>query len=72
MNIHVPDDDALLTTGKVAARYDRHIRSIDRWLDNPAVGFPQPDLCVNSRRFWRVSTLRRWEISQATSKAEAA
>ena len=72
MNIHAtPDDDALLQTGKVARRYGRHIRSIDRWLANPAVGFPPPDMVVNNRRYWRVSSLRQWEIRRALP-AEAA
>ncbi|MDQ0395196.1 hypothetical protein [Labrys monachus] len=76
MSFQASDDDVLLPTGQVAKRYHRHVRSIDRWLSNSELGFPAPDMQVNGRRFWRLATLRRWELARAVpaeaAKAEAA
>ena len=30
-------------------------------------GFPQPDLVIAGRRFWKLSTLEAWERRKATA-----
>jgi hypothetical protein len=47
-------------TRKVAQRYNTTIMSIERWLRNPEMDFPQP-VYFGPRRFWRLSDLVRWE-----------
>ncbi len=45
-----------LPIGAVAARYSISTRTVDRWLADPRVGFPQP-LRVRDRRYWRIADL---------------
>jgi hypothetical protein len=59
-----PADDRYLSTVQVKKRYGiaRHNdMKIKRWQKNPRVRLPQPDLVVNARRFWKLSTLLAWE-----------
>jgi hypothetical protein len=39
-------------------------RTIERWLDTDALGFPQP-LVINRRRYFRVAELIAWERARA-------
>jgi hypothetical protein len=61
------DNEEWFGTRQVRARYN-HVctRTIDRWIINPNLGFPQPTL-INGRRFWRIQELRRWESERLQS-----
>lgn len=48
----------------VAARFASTIRTIDRWTDDPRLGFPAP-VYLGRMRFWRVADLEAWEAAQA-------
>ena len=36
----------------VAERYGVSTRSVDRWRNNPSVGFPSPAMEINDRCYW--------------------
>lgn len=74
-------DDApahqFLTGPAVCARYQITDISLHRWLADEQLGFPQPAMRVNGRRFWLESDLLEFERSQIKrdarkGKAEAA
>ena len=65
-----PETDRRLPAKLVAQRYGVVVRTIGRWLDNPKLRFPKPEV-VNNRRYWSLNKLRRWDrarIRQATGK----
>ena len=47
----------------LAARYGVHVRTIERWIGDPKLGFPQP-LYIRKRRYIRASDLQAWEELQ--------
>ena len=53
-------EDRRLSAVQVARRYGVVVRTIDRWCDRPKLNFPHPET-VNLRRYWWLSTLRRWD-----------
>lgn len=58
-------DDVYLTARQVRARFgDLSDMSLWRWINDPEMDFPRP-LVVNTRRFWRLSDLVRWERGRA-------
>ena len=60
-------NDRYLTATQVRQRYGN---ASNMWLHrrlHDDSGFPRPDLVVNGRRFWRVSSLIRWERKQVTA-----
>jgi hypothetical protein len=71
-NNDIAQADPFHPTRAVCQRYRIVDRTVDRWIKNPNVGFPEPDLEVNGRRYWKESTLQRFERRRATSKREAA
>jgi predicted DNA-binding transcriptional regulator AlpA len=54
------DDDRYLTTREVAGRYSASTRSIDRWVADSALGFPQP-FYINQRKYWSLRALSQWD-----------
>src|SRR5262245_13001867 len=60
-SLDVPRDDRRLTAAQVARRYGITRRSLDRWLATPDMGFPPPDLRINTRRYWDELVLVRWD-----------
>jgi hypothetical protein len=54
------EGDRRLPAKAVARRYGVVVRTIDRWLDNPKLGFPKPEV-VNNRRYWWLNKLCRWD-----------
>lgn len=56
------------TRGLIAARYQRHPRTISRWQNDPEVGFPAPDLTINSRNYWSAETLDAFDRSRASQR----
>ena len=59
-----PISPLYIDAGKTAGRYGKSIRSLDRWLDDPRMGFPHP-VYLGRMRFWRVADLEAWEAEQA-------
>jgi hypothetical protein len=51
-----------LTSGRVGRRYEKTVRTIDRWLD--AGILPQPDLVIRGRRYWAAETLEKFHAEQ--------
>jgi predicted DNA-binding transcriptional regulator AlpA len=61
-----------LTRNQVAERYGGvHVRSIDRWSEDPKMGFPKP-LYIGSRPMWDESELEQWERTRARRNATEA
>ena len=55
-----------LTARQVRARYgDISDMSLWRWLNDPALNFPQPML-INKRRLWSLHSLELWESKRET------
>jgi hypothetical protein len=52
---------------KTAERYGVHVRSIERWEQNPEMNFPKP-LVVNGRKYDNVPALEAWERMRAAGK----
>jgi hypothetical protein len=57
-------DSSLVPSRKVLERYLICDRTLDRWVVNPALGFPKP-VIINRRRYWRVADLAAWERVRA-------
>lgn len=54
-------DEALLTAKHVKQWFGRTSdMALYRWIHDPKIGFPQPDVHIGSRRYWYAGTLRRW------------
>jgi hypothetical protein len=47
-----------------ADRYDVSTKSIDRWVEDPRLGFPAP-FYINSLPYWNEDELIAWERSRA-------
>jgi predicted DNA-binding transcriptional regulator AlpA len=58
------------TGPQVEARYGVTDMTIWRWLKNPKLGFPQPTMTVNGRRYWDEAELRQWELSRVAPRGE--
>lgn len=54
----------------VRERYRVSDMTIWRWLRDDSVGFPQP-VYLGRYRYWRVSDIEAWEVSQAKKGAAA-
>ena len=63
-----PVPDQRLPATAVARRYGVVIRTLNRWLIDPKLGFPKPEI-VNGRRYWTAATLRIWDRSRARRSA---
>lgn len=55
--------DFHLDMSEVAERYGISIRTLERWLKDPALGFPVP-MVINKRRFFKASELHRFDETQ--------
>jgi predicted DNA-binding transcriptional regulator AlpA len=60
----LPSGGPFLSARKVWERYDVTDRTIDRWIADPAMGFPQP-ITINKRRYFSESELTAWERRRA-------
>jgi predicted DNA-binding transcriptional regulator AlpA len=61
--ITIPDSADLLPDPQVAQRYNVNPRTLYRWDEQPALGFPKP-LRINRRKYRRVAELEGWERSR--------
>jgi len=57
-----------LPSKKVCARYHIVMRTLDRWIADPAMQFPKP-LYINGRRFHSEPELIAWERKRAAMAA---
>jgi hypothetical protein len=68
------DLDRKLTARSVARRLDVSVRTIDRWLTQSHMHFPQPALRTFdasgrvANRYWRLGDIVEWERAQASRK----
>jgi hypothetical protein len=52
------------SSGAVAQRYGKCVRTIDRWLQDTDLKFPPPDLVINGKRLWSDGTLDQFDAKQ--------
>ena len=65
----VLDDDVLLTSTQTRARVGNVSNmAIWRWMRDPRVMFPLP-VKINSRNYWRLGDLRRWQAEHVAKAA---
>jgi predicted DNA-binding transcriptional regulator AlpA len=69
--MHQPATDRLLRSRAVQERYGITDRTLDHWLADPELGFPQP-LIINRLRYFREAELASWERQRAAETASAA
>jgi hypothetical protein len=50
-----------LTTRRVAKRYSVSTRTITRWRQNPAIGFPAPAVSINGRDYYDEEQLDQFD-----------
>lgn len=55
-----------LPAAKVWARYGVRAITLERWLKNTQLCFPEP-IRINGRRYWRLGDLQAFEARQASS-----
>lgn len=58
----------LVTSGSVASRYGRSLRTLMRWIRDRPSGFPAP-MQINRRYYWSENDLEVWEKSLASNAA---
>jgi predicted DNA-binding transcriptional regulator AlpA len=63
-----PTGGPFLPSKKVWERYGMTDRTLDRWVADPAMGFPQP-LLINKRRYFSEAELVAWERRRAAGRA---
>jgi hypothetical protein len=56
-----------LPTAKVAERYGRTPRTIERWLVNEKLNFPHP-VYINRFKYWNIDELETWERKRAAAR----
>ena len=56
-------DHVFLQANKVWARYGVSFMTINRWVKDERVGFPQP-VYIGRFRYWRLTELQEWEAKQ--------
>jgi predicted DNA-binding transcriptional regulator AlpA len=59
-----------LRKGEVAERYGNvTTRTIDRWTEDPKLGFPQP-IYIGSTPLWDEAELAAWERDRASERPQ--
>jgi predicted DNA-binding transcriptional regulator AlpA len=62
----------LLNSGDVRRRCGNvSLMSLFRWLRDPTVAFPRPDIVISKRNYWRESTIAAWLASRAPRRPAA-
>jgi hypothetical protein len=64
----VLEDDKYIGGRAVRGRYSASAMWLHRRLHDDS-GFPQPDLVIAGRNYWKISTLEAWERRTAGGKA---
>jgi hypothetical protein len=60
----------MLPTRVVCKRYDVCTRTIERWVQQPSLGFPRPAI-INRRKYFSEAELIEWDRSRARMQAVA-
>jgi hypothetical protein len=75
----VGDHKSYVPKRGVAERYGVTTRSVDRWRNDPNVGFPAPAMQINDRCYWAAEDLDAFDaecvrrrLSKADKQSEAA
>lgn len=64
------DDEALLNSAQVKALFSGvSDMAIWRWTRDPRVQFPEPDVRINGRKYWKRGTIRRAQDRLADRQA---
>ena len=63
-------DATLLPARDVQRRYSIVDRTLDRWVANEALSFPQP-LIINRRPYFRLAEIEAWERDRARAQRVA-
>jgi len=67
------EDEIWLTTAQVRAREGAiSDMSLWRWTRDPDIRFPEPDDRRSGRKYWKLSTILKWEAERASKMKEAA
>ena len=66
---HSAPDDRWVAAAAVPTRFGISRRTLERWLRDPAIGFPQP-IRINGRRFFSDAKLRRFKAKQEALNAK--
>ena len=56
--------ERFLSRRQQSERYGKSARTIERWGDDPLLGFPY-EIDINGRKFRALSALERWERKRA-------
>ncbi len=67
----MPEQRTMLSSRAVLARFGICSRSLDRWIVNASLNFPQP-LMINSRRYFYLDEIEAWERAQAAKNSTRA
>jgi hypothetical protein len=62
------DETPKVSIAWVARHFSVTVRTVDRWIDNEKLNFPEP-FYIGNRKFWEIGDLERWERER---KAQAA
>jgi hypothetical protein len=57
-----------VSASDIAHRFGITVRTFDRWLLRPDLGFPRPTVIIR-RRYWELSEIQAWERKQAAKGA---
>jgi hypothetical protein len=61
-------EDVRLTARKTCERFGKSTRTLNRWLDDPDLGFPRP-MRIKGRRYFSLAELKKWERRRTIGKA---
>jgi len=66
-----PDPDDLLPTREVRiACGDVADMTLWRWTHDPEILFPEPDMVLNGRKYWRRRTVEAWRVRQSGKRGK--
>jgi len=60
-----------LPTAKVAKRYGRTTRTIERWLEDEKLNFPRP-VYISRYKYWNIDELEAWERLRSVTSHRSA
>jgi hypothetical protein len=63
--ISTTESVALIPAARVAAEFHVTRKTIERWVNNPSLGFPHPRI-INTRWFFRRDELEEWKRGRKT------
>jgi hypothetical protein len=63
--VDIVEPEQHLPTAAVARRYHVTIRTIDRWTEDPDLGFPKPAV-MNRRKYWSLRELADYDRRRVT------